>query len=188
MTTEPKELGAYVQVAGIGVSVGINNLEGLSISIFAQGSQVVAGSAYAGFTFDPRDWDILGGDPESEVFNTQGGLLVGIGTPTGTPGPAVTAMRDVVNNTYYGSVGVGVADIAEAGIYGIGNPRSPAPTIQNTDLLRSLTDAVDRANKNALEAKISGEENWQRYKHELDRALETARSMSSAGSGVKSDN
>lgn len=117
-----EEGGIYVQVAGIGVSIGLNNGEGLSVALFAQGSIGVAGVASIGFTFNPFDWDLLGNsDPNDHVIDFPYGTYVGLGTPPGTPIAAVGAY-DPRTGTYLSSLGIGVGDILEVGAYGQGIP------------------------------------------------------------------
>ena len=131
---------------------------------------------------NPFDWD-WGGDITVSL-QTDIGVGVagfGVGVEGGVKASLITGKAEAGWAVDTGFVGRGKGTTWTI-------PRDEGPSTQNTDLLRSLTDAINRVNKNALEAKISGEENWQRYKHELDRVEEMTRSASTAGNGVKSGN
>ncbi len=50
-----KEISLYGQVVGFGVSLGVNNNEGVVVQFFVQGSVGLAGSAGISASFDIRD-------------------------------------------------------------------------------------------------------------------------------------
>ena len=55
MTTR-NEAGIYIQVAGMGASVGLSFDEGLVLTVYAQGSVILAGAVSGSVSFDPFDW------------------------------------------------------------------------------------------------------------------------------------
>lgn len=72
------EIGAYGQVAGLGVSIGIGGGEFVNIQVFAQGSVGLAGLASGGISFDPSDF--FDGDPTTNVFDFTNTLAAGVGS------------------------------------------------------------------------------------------------------------
>jgi Ca2+-binding RTX toxin-like protein len=138
--------GLYVQVAGLGISVGWNSAEGLIIAPFAQGAVVVAGIASAGVSIDPRD--ILSEDPQESVLDWTSTLAVGVGTPPGVPTTGVI-VKDVRTGENTVQTGFGIGDIFEFGFYGT-SYRGEGATLSGTDptpgdRVRSAASELDAA-------------------------------------------
>ena len=148
-----EEAGVYGQIAGIGVSVGINGGEGLAISVFGQGSLGAAGIVSAGITINPFDWDVLGDDdPNDHFIDFSYGTYIGAGIPPGSP-VAVVGAHDPRTDLSVGSIGIGAADIAELGIYILTAPANDP--LDNIDFWNAQIHTVEISDiPNAVKAEI----------------------------------
>jgi Ca2+-binding RTX toxin-like protein len=180
-----KNVSAYLQVAGFGVSVGLDSDEGFVVVAFTQGSMGIAGTAGVGASLDPRDF--ASEDPKDGVMDPVTQIALGLGTPSGLPGPAISIMQDVRTGERSLSVGAGLNDWAEVGV-SIGGPQGSHFVAQETSRLRSVTEATNRKNQIALDAKLTQEENWQRFKGEIDKVVARVQEQTSGPRGMGHDN
>jgi Ca2+-binding RTX toxin-like protein len=121
----PTQFGIYVGLPGYSVGLGYNTEYGPTLSFATQASVGYAMSAEynVGFSME-HGWE------------SWSGMHHGIGTPTGMPGPSVTFMQSLTGPALFGSVGAGVGEIGELGVYMEGLPDFTTAAQQNVNNLR----------------------------------------------------
>lgn len=93
------EYGAYVQIAGFGISAGWDTVDGVTFTGFTQGSLVIAGAAAQAIN--------INFDLNNPVTIENVTLYLGAATPTGTPVMSASALINL---------GSGPIDLLEAAV------------------------------------------------------------------------
>jgi Ca2+-binding RTX toxin-like protein len=114
-----KETGIYGQIAGVFSFVGATydgqDLVGITLGFGVQTSLGVAGYTQYGVTLS-LDESVTDPFPGVDI-SLSGNLGLGVATPVGVPGLPVGAYRGQIKDDVTVTIGVGITDLVEAGIY-----------------------------------------------------------------------
>jgi hypothetical protein len=125
------EFGGYVQILGIGFSVGVSfgddGTTRVTVGASAQGSAIVAAQTQGGAAIwfngyaGPNYYNPFAENFDFPYvdFSRTGNTYLGLGTLTAAPGVSGTLMTSPIDGTIYGSIGGGVTDLIEVGGYEI---------------------------------------------------------------------